>query len=85
MGVFRTQGWSVPASTCVVQAQGSVDETTWFDLPASMSVTIAGNGLTYLPFTAAVPRYVRFLMTPAGGFDGEVEVSARSSSAIIAA
>jgi len=79
-GVFVTTGWT--AGTCTMQAQGSVDGTTWFDLPADHAVTISGNGVAYLPFLRAIPKYVRFTATPGGGFDGVVRVDLRSDSAL---
>lgn len=81
-GVFHTAGLGV--GTCAIQAQASTDELTWFDLPADMSVTLTANGLEYIEFKRAVPRFIRFQLTPGGGFDGSVEVSVRSSSPIIA-
>ena len=81
-GVFYVSGLTV--GTCFVQAQGSIDEVTWFDLPADHSVNLTGNGLEYIEFKRAVPRFIRFELTPAGGFDGQVEVRVRSSSPIIA-
>jgi len=81
-GVFYTTGLGV--GTCAIQAQASTDELTWFDLPADHSVTLTANGLEYIEFKRAVPRFIRFQLTPAGGFDGAVQVEVRSSSPIIA-
>lgn len=68
--------------TCAIQAQGSADNSFWANLPADMAVTIGANGLDYIVFKRAVPRYLRFVLTPAGGFDGLVSLGLRTDSAL---
>jgi len=83
IGVLTTTGRT--AGTVIVQAQGSIDNNTWFDLPAEFATTINANGIAYIELQRAIPKFVRFQLTPGGGFDGSVKLDVRSDSRVIAA
>ena len=78
--VFKTANFT--QGTCTCQLWGSIDNKTWLDLGANMATVIAGDGLSYIFGADAVPRYLRVVMTPAGGYDGETSVDVRSTAAL---
>lgn len=77
--VFAIRTTARTAGTWAATLQGSSDGTTWYDLSSDWSVAGGPNGYRYIVPTRGVPPYLRILLIPAGGFDGNVEVVARSS------
>ena len=68
--------------TCLAELQQSFDKgVTW--APASESVLLDANEDEAIFLIRGVPTYLRFSLTPAGGFDGSVRVEVRSSDSIL--
>lgn len=83
--VLETTGRTVGSYTA--QVEGSIDglSTTYYSLGAAMLKTVLLDGYKYIQLSGAVPKYVRVVLTPAGGFDGRVAVIARSAGRLTAA
>lgn len=66
------------AGSIAVTYQGSLDNSTWFELPAALGSTLNANGLVThkipdLATDLACPRYLRATLTRAS-FDGTLAV-----------
>lgn len=76
--VVYTQGWTT--GSCAVQARGSSDGNTFYDLASDQAVTLSRNGQAHLFLKRGVPRYLTFRLTPSGGFDGRARLVVRTDS-----
>ena len=71
--VDRTQG------TCTIVVEGSFNGVDYRPLGSDLIKVISADGLSYLVLTGAIPSDLQLTLTPATGFDGTVEIIARSS------
>ncbi len=78
------------AGNVTVLLRGSVDGTTYFDLPNGGPGSGGGGtagapgapGPPFLRLNGPVPRFLRAVSPPAGGFDGTLALNLRSDSGI---
>ena len=79
--VARTVAWTV--GTCTFDVLVSYDSGTTYSVLSSYQQTIAGNGFTYISVDGPIPAYIGIRLTPAGGFDGSVEVDGYGSGKLL--
>lgn len=75
--VFKVVGRT--AGTITAELEGSGDGVTFYALPAAFSVLLDASGTRYIQPGRGIPKFLRVKLTPAGGFDGQLQVVIRSS------
>lgn len=75
---FTCTGGTV--GTCSATVRGSIDGVTYFDVEA---VALPLSGTRYAIPNGPLPRYLRCVLTPAGGFDASVSVTLRADEAYL--